>query len=627
MSNLERNYFMCGFAGICPGGDNYIEEITRMCDAITHRGPDHFGYYRDERAGLVLGHRRLSIFDLSENGSQPMFSKDGRYVIVYNGEIYNALDIKKELLESGKVSDFRSTSDTEILLEAIACEGIDVIKKMKGMFAIALFDREEQELTLIRDRAGEKPLHYGIVNGRFVFASDLASIKQIDGFCSEINRDALALYFRLGYIPAPYTIYKDISKLQPGCILKIKAPFTGQPAIRHYWSMKEEMLAGEQNLFEGCFEDASKELEQLLIEVLRGQMLSDVPLGAYLSGGIDSPLVVSLMQTLSSKPVKTFTIGFEDPKFNEAEYAKDIAKYLGTEHTELYVTENELQEVIPMISQIFSEPFADNSLIPTYLVSKLAKEQVTVSLSGDAGDELFCGYNTYYKCEKLWNKINRVPSGLRGVGAAVIAPLKKKGSYYRISECLKADNCAQLHDAVCNRMDYFADHLVLDGSLPANDDMPLLKDCKSSMLYRDICGYHPDDILVKVDRTGMSVSLENRVPMLDADVLKFAFRLPIEYKYENGVSKRILKDILYRHVPEEMLNRPKKGFSVPIKDWMMQGPVSDMANDLLSDSRLLQDGYLDRDSFLTIRKEFQKDGSHSKLLWKLFVAEQWYRGE
>ena len=618
---------MCGFAGICQSNENYIAEITRMCDAITHRGPDHFGYWKDEQTGLVMGHRRLSIFDLSENGSQPMFSHNERYVIVYNGEIYNAFNYKEKLIADKKVKAFHSTSDTEILLEAFANDGMDAIKQMKGMFAIALYDRQEKTLYLLRDRAGEKPLYYGCVNGRFVFASDLASIKQMEGFDAKIDRDALALFFRLSYIPAPMTIYKDIYKLQPGCILKIKAPFTEEPVITKYWDMEEEARIGEQNLFAGSFTEASKELERLLMESLRGQMLSDVPLGAYLSGGIDSPLIVSLMQKLSNNPIKTFTIGFEDPKFNEAQYAKDIAAHLGTEHTELYVTEKELQEVIPKIPQIFTEPFADNSLIPTYLVSKLAKSKVTVSLSGDAGDELFCGYNTYYKCENLWNKVNKIPVGLRKAGAAVLTPMQKKGSFYRISECLRAENDVQLQEAVCNRMDYYADHMVQGGGLPCNNEVPVLKDCKSSMLYKDICGYHPDDILVKVDRTGMMVSLENRVPMLDYDVIQFAFRLPIEYKYENGVSKRILKDILYRYVPEDMLNRPKKGFSVPIKDWLQNGPVADMARETLADSLLLKDGYLDKKAFETVLREFEKDGSHSKLLWKLFVAEQWYQGE
>lgn len=618
---------MCGIAGVCHSGENYIDEITKMCDAIVHRGPDHFGYWKDERTGLVLGHRRLSIFDLSENGSQPMFSHNKRYVMVYNGEIYNALDYKMKLTDSGKVTEFYSTSDTEILLEAFANNGLDSICQMKGMFAIALFDREKQELYLLRDRVGEKPLYYGRVNGRFVFASDLASIKQMSDFSGSINRDALALYFRLGYIPAPLTIYENIHKLQPGCILKIKAPFCEEPQIIKYWDMEKEALSGEQDMFKGSFEEASEELERLLLESLRGQMLSDVPLGAYLSGGIDSPLVVSLMQKLSKQPVKTFTIGFEDPKYNEALYAKDIAGHLGTDHTELYVTEKELQEVIPKIPHIFTEPFADNSLIPTYLVSKLARSKVTVSLSGDAGDELFCGYNTYYKCENLWNKVNRIPCGLRQAGAAVLVPLQRQGAFYRIGECLKASNEVQLQEAVCNRMDYYADHIVIGGELPKNAEVPILHDCKSSMLYKDICGYHPEDILVKVDRTGMEVSLENRVPMLDYEIIRFAFRLPIEYKCDNGVSKRILKDILYRYVPKEMLDRPKKGFSVPIKDWLQNGPVSEMAQDILHDSHLVLDGYLSKQNFDKVISEFLKDGSHSKMVWKLFVAEQWYRGE
>lgn len=618
---------MCGFAGVCHSGDNFREEITGMCDAIVHRGPDHFGCWRDEHTGLVFGHRRLSIFDLSENGSQPMFSHNERYVMVYNGEIYNALDYKKKLIDSGSVTEFHSTSDTEILLEAFAHDGINAIQSMKGMFAIALYDREDKMLYLLRDRAGEKPLYYGRVNGRFVFASDLASVKKMNNFNAVISRDALALYFRLGYIPAPLTIYEGVYKLQPGCVLQIKAPFKDEPCITKYWDMEKEALAGEADLFAGTFEEASEELERLLLESLRGQMLSDVPLGAYLSGGIDSPLIVSLMQKLSANPVKTFTIGFEDPKFNEAQYAKDIAKHLGTDHTELYVTEKELQEVIPKIPHIFTEPFADNSLIPTYLVSKLAKSKVTVSLSGDAGDELFCGYNTYYKCEGLWNKVNKIPYGLRSAGAALLMPMQKQGSFYRIGECLKAENEVQLQEAVCNRMDYYADHIVTGGCLPLNNEVPILKDEKSSMLYKDICGYHPDDILVKVDRTGMEVSLENRVPMLDYDILRFAFRLPIEYKYENGVSKRILKDILYRYVPKEMLDRPKKGFSVPIKDWLQSGPVADMSKEILNDSHMVADGYLSRKAFDKVMRDFEKDGSHSKLVWKLFVAEQWYRSE
>lgn len=616
---------MCGIAGISNSTENYIEEITHMCNAIIHRGPDHFGHWHDENTGLTLGHRRLSIFDLSENGHQPMTSHDGRYVMVYNGEIYNAFEYKNKLLDSGKVDNFKSTSDTEILLEAFAHDGIDAIKQMKGMFAIALYDKKEKELYLLRDRAGEKPLYYGFVNERFVFSSDLDAIRQMNDFHAAIDRDALAVYFRLGYIPAPQTIYKGICKLRQGCVLRIKAPFKEEPVIEEFWSMKEEARLGWEDSFKGTFEEATTELEKLFIESIKGQMLSDVPIGAYLSGGIDSPLVVALMQKLSSRPVKTFTIGFDDPKFNEAQYAKEIAQHLGTEHTELYVTEKELHEVVPKISEIFSEPFADSSLIPTYLVSKLAKSKVTVSLSGDAGDELFCGYNTYYKCEDLWNKVNKVPLGIRRVGATLTTPIQNKGSFYRISECLKAANEVQLQEAVCNRMDYYADHIVQGGMLPANSEIALLPDCKSSMLYKDICVYHPDDILVKVDRTGMSVSLENRVPMLDYDIIRFAFRLPIEYKYQNGISKRILKNILYQHVPQEMLDRPKKGFSVPIKKWLQSGPVGDMAKQLLSESYLVRDGYLQAVNFKIIMTEFEKNGLHSNLVWKLFVAEQWYR--
>lgn len=616
---------MCGIAGIC-GSDNYIDDIKAMCDAMIHRGPDAYGYWHDDVTGVTLGHRRLSIIDLSKNGSQPMVSQDGRYVIVYNGEIYNSGELRDRLLADDTALVLRGTSDTEILLESYARYGIDAIKEAKGMFAIAIFDRESRTLTLMRDRAGEKPLYYGRVGGKFVFASDLGCMRALKGFDAKISRDALAEYFRYAYISAPNSIYEGIYKLCPGQVLTIEAPYDGEGQISRYWSMHEEAVYAEEHMYTGSYEEACEELERLLSQSVRGQMMADVPLGAYLSGGIDSPLIVSLMQKQSASPIKTFTIGFDDPKYNEAAYAADIAAHLGTDHTELYVSEKELQEVVPKLPTIFTEPMADSSQIPTYLVSKLAKSKVTVSLSGDAGDELFCGYNTYWKCQNLWDKVEKIPYGMRHAAAGILrgTGMVRNGSYYRISECLDAKNAVQLQEAVCNRMDYIADHIVPGAKQKPNDGIQVYRDEMSSMLYKDICGYHPEDILVKVDRTGMAVSLENRVPMLDRDVIRFALALPIDYKYA-GNPKRILKDILYRYVPKEMLDRPKKGFSVPIKDWLKAGPIADMSGELLRDSKLAADGYIDGKMLSKVMEEFGKNGSHSTLMWKLLVAEEWYR--
>lgn len=618
---------MCGIAGFCKKNIDNQREILHMCQQMIERGPDAAGYFVDERTGVTLGHRRLSIMDLSENGAQPMTSHNGRYVISYNGEIYNAEDMKNRLISAEKVVQFRGTSDTEILLEAIHHYGIECIKDLKGMFAIALYDREEKKLQLIRDRVGEKPLYYGYVGGAFAFASDIKVLKAMSGFQNTINRDAMASFIRLGYMKRPETIYEGIYQLEPGTILTIKAPFLEDYQLESYWSMAEVAKYGQENPFMGNEKEALTALEKVLAQAVEGQMVSDVPIGAFLSGGIDSPLIVSLMQQFSKNPVKTFTIGFQDKRYNEAEFAKDIAKHLGTDHTELYVTERELQEVIPKLPDIFTEPFADSSQIPTYLVSKLARSKVTVSLSGDAGDELFCGYNTYYKCQNLWNKVNKIPYGIRNLGGMGISntPFVKNSTAFRVSQCLQAKNNVQLQEAVCNRMDYYADHMIIGGNLSLNQEIPLLKDSKTAMLYKDMMGYHPDDILTKVDRAGMAVSLENRVPMLDRDVIELAWQLPIAYKYQDGISKKILKDMLYQYVPKEMLDRPKKGFSVPIKEWLTEGFVADMAADYLVNSHLIRDGYVDKKNFETVWMAFKKSGEHSKLIWKLFMAEQWYQ--
>lgn len=646
---------MCGIAGFINKKTDALEAIRNMTKRMIYRGPDSHGEWTEVSTGVTLGHRRLAIVDLTSGGAQPMHSADERYVISYNGEIYNAAEVKSQLEEAykknGRSLSLRGTSDTEVILEAFGTLGIkQTLGMMKGMFAVALYDRQDKVLTLMRDRAGEKPLYYGFIEGNFVFCSDPEVLTGYPGFKREMDTDALQLYMRYGFIPAPFSIYQGIYKLEPGCALTIKAPFREEDiTCECYWSMRKVAERGAANLFEGTQKEAADHLEGLLKDAIRGQMISDVPIGAFLSGGVDSPLIVSLMQSISDKPVKTFTIGFEDKKYNEAEFAKEIARHLGTDHTELYVSEQELLDVIPKLSEIFTEPFADSSQIPTYLVSKLARSKVTVSLSGDAGDELFCGYNTYPKCEALWKKLNCLPKWLRGAGGSVLGMpgVRSLQDMYRMSMCLKADNPRQLHEAVCYHTDYQAERLVITQN--ADADRKLVNGCpatvqniqalidgryadavlsgaKESMMYKDMVTYHPDDILVKVDRAGMAVSLENRVPMLDRDVMEFAYRLPIAYKYSaDGVSKKILKDILYRYVPKEMLDRPKKGFSVPLVRWLTTGQTAQWAKEMIHDNQLAKDGYLDKKVLADIWKRFDRSQKNAQIVWEVLMAEQWYR--
>ena len=629
---------MCGIAGFFDKNIDAHKAIKAMTDRMTYRGPDAEGFWTEENSGLTLGHRRLSILDLSENGAQPMHSASGRFVIAYNGEIYNAPQIREKLQAVNPGLHFRGTSDTEVILEAFEILGISqTLSLMKGMFAVALYDRQEKTFYLTRDRAGEKPVYYGFVNGHFVFGSEIAVLKEYPGFRehAEIDRTALQEFMRYGFVPAPLSIYEGIYKLLPGTLLTMKAPFQ-QFEITTYWSMAQAAEQGVKHPFTGSFEEACEELERLLTESIRSQMISDVPIGAFLSGGIDSPLIVSLMQKISDTPVKTFTIGFEDKKYNEAQFAKEIAAHLGTDHTEQYVSEQDLVEVIPKLAQIYSEPFADSSQIPTYLVSRLARSKVTVSLSGDAGDELFCGYNTYDKISKLFHKVNQIPFGLRKMagGMCGVLPYGKTDKGYRIARSLREKDIYALHEAVCYHTSYLGEHVVEGaGEWKENQDVqglyremsPAGMDERSIMLLKDMQTYHPDDILVKVDRAGMAVSLENRVPMLDRDVMEFAWSLPIEYKDENGVSKRILKEILYRYVPKEMLDRPKKGFSVPLVRWLQEGSTGEWAQTMIRDSQLVKEHYLKREVVDALWKNFKAGKTDAQMIWEILMAEQWYR--
>ncbi len=634
---------MCGIAGLCNWGDNWQRNIERMNEKMYRRGPDASGIWASEEHAVVLGHRRLSIVDLTPSGAQPMESHDGRYVIAYNGEIYNYRAIRDRLLQEHKTAVFRGTSDTEILLEAIAAYGMEETLRMaKGMFAMAVYDKKERVLSIARDRVGEKPLYYGFVQGdKFVFASDLNSIAALDGFENPVNTGILEQYFRYGYIPAPYSVYQNIYKLEPGKCIEIKFPFNKYD-IKTYWSMREAAVYGQSHLFTGSETEAAEELERLLKESIRGQMVADVPVGAFLSAGIDSSTVVSLMQSISDRKVRSFTIGMWDEKFNEADIAGQIAAHLGTEHTELYITEEDARGVIPHLAQMFGEPFADSSQIPTYLVSKMTREHVTVSLSGDGGDELFCGYNTYTSIDRIWQKTRKIPYGLRkpvssllGLGSvgshgamAVRARLlgarsiedmylqSEIGEGFRLVR--KQNGTAKTDGDLCTQTEQY--DTVMD-TYPSR----LLKEPQHNLMLMDLLMYHPDDILCKVDRTAMAVSLETRVPMLDRDVVEFAWTLPLSYRKQDGVTKKILRDILYRYVPRELMERPKKGFSIPLHKWLKEPELREWAQSLIDRKTLDEQGILETDVVWQLWDDYIKRDIWRVQIWYVLMFQEWMR--
>ena len=645
---------MCGIAGFCNFKGDWQKNIERMCDKMYHRGPDASGVWASDDHRVVLGHRRLAIVDLSPAGAQPMVSRDGRYVIAYNGEIYNHASIRKKLLAEGRVPAFRGTSDTETLLEAIAAFGLkDTLKMAKGMFAIALLDREEHVLFLARDRIGEKPLFYGklkdnINNGEndgcFVFASDLSSIASLDGFTNSVNADIMGDYMRYGYISAPYTVYRGIWKLEPGKILKIKAPFD-KPEIESYWSMTETAVIGQKNLFRGSEAEAAEELERLLRESIRGQMVADVPVGAFLSAGIDSSTVVSLMQAQSAQKVRTFTVGMWEEQYNEAPVAKEIAAHLGTQHTEVYITEEDAKGVIPKLAGMFGEPFADSSQIPTYLVSEITREHVTVSLSGDGGDELFCGYNTYYSIDRIWNRVRKIPGFLRQPASAMLglAAAVGKSSLATRARLLGAGSIEDMYlrseigeglrlvrREITGKAPDFGRWDEIQSRRAGEtwmDTYPvgLLEEGQHNLMLMDLLMYHPDDILNKVDRTAMAVSLETRVPMLDKDVVEFAWTLPLSYRQGGGVSKKILRDILYRYVPRELMERPKKGFSIPLQRWLKQKELREWAESLLAPSLLEEQGLFETTAVKKLWDDYIMGNVWRPQIWYILMFQEWRR--
>ena len=620
---------MCGIAGFCNMPENWYENITKMNDQLIHRGPDAEGIWAASDASVVLGHRRLSIVDLSEAGGQPMLSADGSYVMVLNGEIYNYKELASKLISEKKVTSFRGHSDTEVLLEQISAYGFrKAIESAKGMFAVAAYDRNEKKLYIARDRIGEKPLYYGFIKGGFLFASDLGAICGHERFTSELDLDALNLYFQYGYIPAPYTIYKDIKKLEAGSILEISYPFT-QTYQYKYWDIMEVAKYGQTHLFKGTEKEAADELDRLLKDSVRGQMVADVPVGAFLSGGIDSTTVVGVMQHLSPRKIKTFSIGFENRDYNEAQYAKRTAAYLETDHTELYVTEKDVIDVIPQIPCIYSEPFADSSQIPTFLVSKLARQQVTVSLSGDGGDELFCGYNSYLRVRNLWNRIKNIPMPLRRLVSlgSCINMLMRLERMQNICHYIAASSPEKIYEWEGNVIP-LTDKLEIGSRIPEFKyncyPKGYLGDCvENNMMLMDFLMYHPDDILVKVDRASMAVSLESRIPLLDKDIVEYAWTLPLSYKADAYERKKILKNVLYRYIPKEMMERPKRGFSIPVKKWLQEGALRNIVAELLLSGDIRKQGILNEKAVRYIWENFERTGRGAEKIWYLLVFQMW----
>jgi asparagine synthase (glutamine-hydrolysing) len=650
---------VCGLVGFLGGVGAYGQVgdeamLKRMADTITYRGPDDAGYWCDENHRVGLGHRRLSIVDLSPAGHQPMQSASDRYMMAFNGEIYNHQLLRQAMGATGQASNWRGHSDTETLLAGFDAWGIQgTVERAIGMFAFAAWDRQTSTLTLGRDRLGEKPLYYGWQGrGRdavFLFGSELKALRVHPAFEKNINRSALGLQLRHNYIPAPYSIYEGIAKLPPGSLLTVSL-HQREPKVWAYWSGAQTAESGVANALVGSDDQAVDELEALLKDAVRQQMMADVPLGAFLSGGVDSSTVVALMQAQSSRPVKTFTIGFNEEGYNEAVHAKAVARHLGTEHTELYVTAEQARAVIPLLPGLYDEPFSDSSQIPTFLVSQLARQHVTVSLSGDAGDELFCGYNRYQMTANLWRKLAAVPLPLRKLAARGLTSISPS-SWNRLAGSLAgllprsarlANVGDKLHKGAGVLSSQSADALylglvshwhdpasvvigghepptLLTGNVPALHGL----DDVQRMMALDMLTYLPDDILTKVDRAAMGVSLETRVPFLDHRVVEFAWRLPQSMKLRDGQTKWALRQVLFRHVPQALIERPKMGFGVPIDSWL-RGPLREWAEDLLSEGRLKREGFFNA---APIRQKWAEHMSGQRNwqyhLWDVLMFQAW----
>lgn len=652
---------MCGIAGLVSLRESLSREqlaadARRMADRLVHRGPDDGGVYVDTAAQVALGFRRLSIIDLSREGHQPMSSASGRYQLVFNGEIYNFRDLRCELEKSGHA--FRGHSDTEVLLAAIEAWGLpEALKRAKGMLALGLWDRTRRELSLARDRVGKKPVYYGWANGRFVFASELKALRALPQFWPTVDRDALTLLLRHNYIPAPYSIYQGIFKLCQGEFLTVpidalSANPNSAVLERHrhrYWRWGDAVRAGAKDPYQGGAEDARKDLQTYLRTAVRSRMVADVPLGALLSGGIDSSIVAALMQAESSRPVKTFSIGFHESDYNEAGFAKQVAAHLGTDHTELYISPAEAMAVIPELPSIFDEPLADVSQIPTYMVSRLARREVTVALSGDGGDELFAGYTRYLLASKLRRTLFALPGPARRVLAGLIErlparqwdvilstlkPILPQGARDRPGDKLhKFSSLLQCADPIALYRQLFSQWqdplaVVRDAAEPPTpfthvSDRSTGSDYIDQMMHLDGITYLPENILAKVDRASMAVSLEVRCPLLDVDVIEFAWRLPLDLKVRDGEGKWLLRQLLYQYIPRELVDRPKMGFDVPIGRWLA-GDLRDWAEDLLDEHTLARQGFFEPGPIRRCWKE-HLDGTRNwqYRLWNVLMFQAW----
>jgi asparagine synthase (glutamine-hydrolysing) len=618
-----------------------------MTHALTHRGPDDHGLWLDAAKGVALGHRRLSIVDLSQAGHQPMVSADGRFVIVYNGEVYNHQDARKELESLGV--PFRGASDTEVILEACAAWSVErTLPRLNGMFAFALWDRAEGTLTLVRDRLGIKPLYWAKFGRLFLFGSELKALRAHRGWARRVRPDAVAAYMRHGYIPGPHTIYEGVQKLEPGSVLTLNTRDDSEPRLHRFWDLSEVAARGARARAEPPSPDLVNELDVLLRDAVGRRMVADVPLGAFLSGGVDSSTVAAMMQAQSPVPIKTYTIGFEQSRFDEAPHARAVAKHLGTEHTELYVAPADALNVIPELPHWYDEPFADSSQIPTVLVSRMTRKHVTVALSGDGGDELFAGYSRYFWNQRLHRNLDRVPRALRraaGFGLRSLSPAMRDWGIERLPRSLRrvvTEARIEKLSEVLNAKDRGALYrrivslwpnpkaLVLGGSeatgrlwepnLTSGLDQAL-----EAPQFLDTLTYLPDDILTKVDRASMAVALEARVPLIDYRVVEFAWRLPMRMKVRDGRGKWILRQVLDRYVPRQLIDRPKMGFTVPLAEWL-RGPLREWAEDLLSEAHLSQQGLLRVDF---VRRAWQEHLSgrqeRSAQLWAVLMLQSWMR--
>ena len=627
--------------------------VSSMADMLAHRGPDDSGFWADEKNGVAFGHRRLAILDLSSHGHQPMISADGRYVLVFNGEIYNCMELRAQLKKMGH--RFRGHSDTEVMLTGFVQWGVnESVSRFNGMFAFALWDSQDQALYLGRDRLGEKPLYYGWAGRNFLFASELKAVKAHPDFCGRVDRDSLTLFFRYNYIPSPYSIYKGINKLPPASLLKVRSESDIAEPVS-YWSLKQVAGATCNGFHDKSEMEVLAGFENLLHDSIKLRMLSDVPLGAFLSGGIDSATIVAIMQVINNIPVRTFTIGFEEKIYNEAEEAKAVARHLGTDHTEMYVTSKDAFSVIPRLPTLYDEPFADSSQIPTCLVSIMARQHVTVCLSGDGGDELFGGYNHYLLGDRIWRKIRWMPPACRHAAAyflTLISPRRLNRMFrlpgsivgssglrntlagdmlHKLAEVISADSRGDLYRNMISQWKN-PNLLVSGGSEPPDNPASSkkqaeLQDFIQYMMYQDMVTYLPDDIMAKVDRASMGVSLEVRAPFLDHRIAEFAWKVPQNMKIGKGRGKLLIKKLADKYIPQELLKKPKTGFSIPIDYWL-RGPLKEWAEELLDARRIKDAAYLNPEP---IRKKWDEHLSQERnwqnYLWSVLMFQAWLAEE